>query len=156
MCKVLLTHCTKKKARTTKPLPALQMYKGSTFKSINKMFKKKGRPKGLKIKILSALYCLIDENQRIKKYNVKFNRKTAEKARAETTRRLKKMGIAPDEIFVHLNGVYLSPVSEIKKIFPKAKFIYAKRGKQERSLQLKKWFESLYSPETKIKKGAKK
>lgn len=144
MNSLLIVACSGRKLKKKTPTPALELYDGVNYRVIKKTFRENVRPDNLTIKILSAKYGLIDENEPIKNYNIRFNKTTAKERNTETINRLKSLDPIPDEIFINLGKTYLLATSGINNIFSDTKISYAKGGIGVKMREMKNWLISLY------------
>ncbi|RJP25075.1 MAG: hypothetical protein C4520_02870 [Candidatus Abyssobacteria bacterium SURF_5] len=114
----------------------------------------KGWPPGLQIKILSAKYGLIDATTIISQYDQRFDSHSATSFNKRVLSALQKLS-QPEGIFLNLGADYLNAVRGIEKIFPKAKFTYAKGPIGMKMKAMKSWLEKLPSKTASIEKKGK-
>src|SRR3990172_900462 len=103
---LLILACSQRKNEDPSLAPAIHLYDGVNYRVLRKFLLERGWPPGLQIKILSAKYGLIDASTIIKPYDLRLDKRTAEKMNKRILNDLKKLE-APASIFVNLGKDYL-------------------------------------------------
>ncbi len=139
---LLVLGCSSKKREDYGRAPALEIYDGPNFRVLRKFLREKGWPPGLKIKIISGKYKIIDATTLIEPYNERLKKETAQKVRQKVRQHLKKLEI-PKSVFVNMGRDYLPAVSCIESLFSPDIIAYADGGIGQKQQKMKQWLEGL-------------
>ena len=139
MKRLLIQACSGRKAATTKPLPAFELYDGAAFRVIKKFLRENpSRQNSLKILILSAEYGLICAADKIAAYERRMDVNRASELQKQISRcwETEVAGASFESVFVNVGRDYLPALRLID--FPAAS-IFASGGIGIRNRQLKLW-----------------
>jgi len=154
---LLILSCSKRKRETQRAVPALHLYDGVNFRVLRKFLLEAGWPPGLRVKILSARYGLIDATEIIEPYDLYLDKETAARKNKTTLTELKDI-YRPSSVFVNLGANYLPAIKGIERVFPNSNIKYARGGIGVKMTALKKWLERLPRGTSDVKghKGVKR
>ena len=139
---LLILGCSKRKSKTSKSAPALDLYDGVNFRVIRKSLLTRGWPPGLQIKVVSAKYGLIDATKIVAPYDLRLDPRTASSMKTGTLSALGPLD-PPASVFVNMGADYLPAVDGIEGIFPRSRITYARGSIGKRMRAMKRWLEHL-------------
>lgn len=141
---LLVIACSATKRPDPEPLPALERYMGSTYRTIRRIKARGEWPETVDLLILSAEFGLIGPDEQIPNYDrmmtvnraTRLSRRVGERLRAQLAR------AEYEEIFVDLGLMYqLALPEKVETLGPRVRFAEGRIG--EKHHQLIEWLQSL-------------
>ena len=139
---LLILGCSDKKIESFSQTPALEVYDGPNYRVLRKFLRENGWPPGLRVKIISAKYEIIDATTLIEPYDERLNKEKAKKIRPKVMQSLEEVGL-PTSVFINLGKDYLPAISCITTLFGSDKIIYAEGGIGKKQQAMKNWLYNL-------------
>ncbi len=139
---LLIISCSQKKADISNPASAIELYDGSTFRVIKKMYRERRLPKNIHILIISAKYGLLGSHDLIEKYDQKMTGDRAKELKHDIEKKLdnflsnKKF----KEVFVSMGKNYCLTIEDFDFKVP---IEYASGRIGEKLSRTKKWINSI-------------
>jgi hypothetical protein len=138
---LLILGCSDRKRQIKGKLPAIELYDGVNFRVLRHYLNANGWPPGLRIKVLSAKYGLIDSTDLVEPYNERLDKNSARRLNASVLKALRSVE-APSSVFVNLGKDYLRAIEGIDQLFKK-RIKYASGGIGCKMAQMKGWLTNL-------------
>lgn len=138
----LIISCSDRKHETPKPMPALEVYNGYSYRILKKLMREGRFPQSVDILILSAKYGLLKPEDKILSYDLKMTKARAEEIREQILDKLASQLTHRrySQIFINLGKDYLPVISGLKERIPtKPKFVFAEGGLGQKGSEMKQW-----------------
>jgi hypothetical protein len=113
--RLLIVSCSKRKRRSSKRIPAIQLYDGGALRVLKKLLREQKLPSDVDVLILSAKHGLLEPDASISSYNIRMTPALAQKQAAANVSILKaKLDDGRfQEVFLTLGAAYLDALGPI-------------------------------------------
>jgi len=138
---LLIISCSQRKVDIPNPAPAIELYDGSIFRIIKKMYRERRLPKNMHVLIISAKYGLLGSHDLIEKYDQKMTEDRAKELKHDIEKKLDKFLSDNEfkEIFVSMGKNYCLSIEDFDFKVP---IEYASGRIGEKLSKTKRWIES--------------
>lgn len=141
---LLIIGCSQCKVPTPELLPAIDRYDGPTYRILRKLRRENRFPKQVNIRIISALYGFLHENEPIRDYDLLMTRERADQIAPLVQSELRGLlSLKPryEQVFIHLGKNYRRTLEGFH--YGLVSTIEASGGIGQKNLQMKAWLERI-------------
>ncbi len=143
MCRCLIVSCSRTKAASPEPMPAIQRYDGPAYRVLRKFLDEApDASQSLDVYVLSAEFGLIEAETEIQAYDRLMTASRAEELHQQVMDAVQKE-IGPrnySEVFLSMSRLYLKAIEGIDRLLDsKTKVITSNRTTGQSLTDLKKW-----------------
>ena len=141
---LLIIGCSQRKVSTPKPIPAIDRYDGPTYRILRKYRRENRFPDHIHIRIISAMFAILHENEPICDYDLLMTRERADQIAPLVQSELRGLlSLKPryEQVFIHLGKNYMQTLDGFH--WGLISTVAASGGIGQKNAQMKAWIERL-------------